>query len=517
MCTGATIVQYRDKHSDTGVLIETAKKLKTLCEKKVPLIINDRVDVALASNADGVHLGQDDMDVARARKILGPNKIIGASVSNEDEALVAIAKGADYLGVGTLFATTTKDSKHIIGISGARKILQHLDGAKEKDVPIVCIGGITDANIQRIKFQLSVPKSGASMTDSTSDFSKSIDGVAVVSNIMAADDPKAQAEKLLSLWKEDAPFAPRAPDTCDTELVPAAWNQAVVQVATKKPLSHNMTNTVVQNFAANVCTAVGASPIMSNNGDEAKGLAALQGGLLINMGTATPAIIQEQLKTIAAYNAVGNPIVLDPVGAGATTTRTQQLNQIMGNGYFHVIKGNVSEIIAVARASGYEIEASGQRGVDSGETGLSREQKAYMVSTLAERERNIVLMTGAADYISDGTYTYEISNGHEYLSEITGSGCVLGTIISAYLAANREEDRLEVAIAAILHFEIAAENAAAQSHVHGPGSFVPAFVDELYKIRKASAEGHAWLADRAKVDLVDVKGYAQPDFMPLKL
>jgi thiamine-phosphate diphosphorylase/hydroxyethylthiazole kinase len=504
-------------------MIQVALGLKRLCDEYgIPLIINDRVDVALAVDCAGVHLGQDDMDIAMARRWLGRDKIIGATVSSTREALVAIEKGADYLGIGTLYPTATKDSKNIIGINGARAILNSLDArTSTRETPTVCIGGISDANIQRIKFQLSMPKSGVGSDESgppTSDFAQSIDGVAVVSAIMAKDDPKSAAANLLNLWLQDAPFAPRAPNFCDKELLPGVWNEALVQVATKSPLSHNMTNTVVQNFAADVALAIGASPIMSSNGNEAGELAVHQGGLLINMGTATSDMIQQHIKAIQAYNAIGGPIVLDPVGAGANTVRTQQLKHIMANGYFHVIKGNEKEIIAVAKASGYTVKVGGpQRGVDSGESTLSAAQKAYMVSAIAERERNVVLMTGEQDFISDGSRVHIISNGHELLKEITGSGCVLGTIISAYLAANKEEDRLEVAVAAILHLEIAAERAQAREDVHGPGTFKPALIDELWKIRGEgqASSGYRWLTG-ARVQMEKVKvNFDKVDFMEL--
>lgn len=105
---GVTIVQYRDKTSDTGDLISIAKKLHAVTQKHgIPLLINDRIDVALAVGCEGVHIGQDDIDLPTARKQLGPNAIIGVTASSIDEALAACKDGADYLGVGTMFATPT--------------------------------------------------------------------------------------------------------------------------------------------------------------------------------------------------------------------------------------------------------------------------------------------------------------------------------------------------------------------------------------------------------------------------
>lgn len=199
-----TIVQYRDKTSDTGALISTAKKLHEKCKQhNIPLLINDRVDVALAVGCEGVHLGQDDMNVVEARRILGNDKIIGATVSSIEEARIAVERGADYLGIGTLYATQTKkNTKEIIGVNGIRKILSYLDGAdeKSKNVKTVCIGGVNASNVQRIIHQLHAPRSSSSKP-------KTIDGAAIVSAIVGAKDPKEASSHLRQLLKSSPPFS----------------------------------------------------------------------------------------------------------------------------------------------------------------------------------------------------------------------------------------------------------------------------------------------------------------------
>jgi thiamine-phosphate diphosphorylase/hydroxyethylthiazole kinase len=168
----------------------------------------------------------------------------------------------------------------------------------------------------------------------------------------------------------------------------------------------------------------------------------------------------------------------------------------MANGYLDVIKGNEGEIKTVFGGSTEQ-----QRGVDSSST-LDASQKAKLVRELAAREKNVVVMTGKTDYVSDGVRTFAIDNGHEYLGLVTGTGCTLGTTISAAVAS-RQADRLGAVVAAILHFEIAAELAATRPEVRGPGTFVPAFLDELYRIRQATASNDlSWLA-RAKVSKVE--------------
>lgn len=497
---GVTIVQYRDKTSDTGALIATAKKLHEKCKQhNIPLLINDRVDVALAIGCEGVHLGQDDMNIVEARRLLGDDKIIGATVSSVEEARIAVERGADYLGIGTLYATQTKkNTKEIIGVNGIRKILSFLDeaGGKSKDVKTVCIGGVNASNVQRVIHQLYAPRSSSSKP-------KTIDGVAIVSAIVGAKDPKEASSNLQKLIESTPPFAKSTDPVFWFEknedeiaaLVKTA-DKATATVHSKSPLSHNMTNLVVQNFAANVALAIGASPIMANYGEEAADLSRLGGALVVNMGTVTPEGLLNYKKAITAYNAAGGPIVLDPVGAGATSVRRDALSQLLGAGYFDLIKGNEREIMAVARASGFTLDdSSQQRGVDSGDSLFSLEQRAYLVSRIALRERNVVLMTGATDVVSDGVRTYAISNGHAYLGKITGSGCTLGTTLSAYLAA-WPQDKLHAAVAAILHYEVAAEYAAKREDVKGPGTFVPAFIDELFARGGLVSEGkESWSKD----------------------
>jgi thiamine-phosphate diphosphorylase/hydroxyethylthiazole kinase len=450
----------------------------------VPLLINDRVDVALRAGVEGVHVGQDDMDLKGAREILGPDAIIGVSTNTEDEAIRAAKDGADYIGIGTVNATQTKDVKNVIGTRGVQQILAALVENDLGHVKTVCIGGMNAANSQRILYQTATPQ-------------KKLDGVAIVSAIMGSDDAKAATANLVNLIATPPPFATstqkqKQPLTRDA--VVAAVPALIARTAAKKPLCHNMTNLVVQNFAANVALAVGASPIMSNNGLEAADLAALGGSLVINMGTTTPEIRANHLKALAAYNAIGGPVVLDPVGAGATAQRREGVKALMAGGYFDLIKGNEGEIRTVSGAAGVK-----QHGVDSGASQLSAEERIAVVKELAARERNIVLMTGSTDVISDGERTFLVSNGHEYLGEITGSGCTLGTTIASVLAVERE-DKLLGALAGILLYEIAAERAAEKAA--GPGSFVPAFIDALYHLREASKKGDGSWAQGAKVEAV---------------
>ena len=169
---GISLVQLRLKKSSTKKFYQVATGIAThLRSSPLPLIINDRVDIALACNAAGVHLGQDDLPLAVARQLLGPSKIIGISVNNPDEARRAEEGGADYLGVGPIFATSSKENlRPLLGIEGLKKV------RKMTSLPLLAIGGITPENMGAVR------QAGAN-------------GVAVISGILGAKDIKAQIKK----------------------------------------------------------------------------------------------------------------------------------------------------------------------------------------------------------------------------------------------------------------------------------------------------------------------------------
>lgn len=237
---------------------------------------------------------------------------------------------------------------------------------------------------------------------------------------------------------------------------------------------------------------------MANNADEASELAALGGALVINMGSVTPEAISNYVKAAQAYNACCRPVLFDPVGAGATRLRRGAVQTLLANCHFEVIKGNESEIRVLLN----EVTTQ-QRGVDSGSSTSSSVEKAILAKKLAEQERNVVVLTGKTDYISDGARTYAVNNGHEYLSHVTGTGCVLGTTIAACVAIH-QEDPLLATLSGMLMFEIASERAGRREDVKGPGTFVPAFLDELYTIAKQAQQSDAGLSADAKVEALNI-------------
>lgn len=172
---GVSIVQLREKNISTLEFVNIAKNVKNITSKyNIPLIINDRLDIALAIDADGLHIGQDDMPLSIARKILGKNKIIGVSARNLEEAVNANKDGADYLGVGAMYSTNTKADAKITSMDELQKICNQVN------IPIVVIGGINTKTIPNFK-------------------NYNIDGFAVVSAIMAENNVKEATQNLKSI------------------------------------------------------------------------------------------------------------------------------------------------------------------------------------------------------------------------------------------------------------------------------------------------------------------------------
>lgn len=175
---GVTLVQYRAKTASSAKMYAEALQLKALCDSfNVPLIINDRLDIAMAVGAAGVHLGQDDLPCAAARKILGEDYIIGVSAHNPAEAKAALQSGADYLGCGAVFGTATKADVKKLGTEGLTAI------CREKGLPVVGIGGVTADNYREVR------AAGA-------------DGAAIVSGILAQPDIRATVRAIARVSQE---------------------------------------------------------------------------------------------------------------------------------------------------------------------------------------------------------------------------------------------------------------------------------------------------------------------------
>ncbi|KAA1472920.1 thiamine biosynthetic bifunctional enzyme [Dentipellis sp. KUC8613] len=480
---GVTLVQVREKTAETSEFLEIAQQTVELCRsRKVPVLIDDRIDIALASRADGVHLGQTDMPVAMARSLLPPNAIIGMTCTTSEHVRQAILDKVDYVGLGAVYGTATKDVSapgKIRGVKGVREMLGVLEGTGVKSV---AIGGIKSTNLLRVLHGSVTPTGHA------------LDGVAVVSDIVASSNPRASAERLALIFRSWAAI-PRGPksfsvDVPDVYLPANIVNAAadlVARVRHVKPLVHQLTNNVVKTQSANATIALGGSPIMAAAAQEQGDLARIPGGMLINFGT-----VEEMDGMLAAgFNANLNrkPVIFDPVGIGATTYRQSCAEQLLSKWQPTVIKGNAAEIGALIQSE--EVKS---QGVDSLGSGFKNPEA--VVRSLAQKERCIVVLSGPIDYISDGSTVIRLLNGHPLLGQITGAGCMLGTAVATFcgtqsVLAERQNlgaaadgvlargDMLTAAAAGVLALTIASEKAAQRGDVHGPGTFLPALIDSL--------------------------------------
>ncbi|KAJ2663011.1 thiamine biosynthetic bifunctional enzyme [Coemansia sp. RSA 1200] len=478
---GVTVVQLREKQAETSEFVKLGVAVKEVTKRMgVALLINDRIDVALAVDADGVHIGQDDMPLSEARRLLGDDKIIGVTVQTEEEAEAAIAGGADYLGIGTCYATATKRDARVAnqGPHGIRSIWEHslkVGHATGHRVRAVTIGGINAHNTVHV---LTCTRSLSTKVP--------LDGVAVVSAIMASDSPRdaagllrrqiefglhsswvAKQRELDSNVRGSAEMCAAVTHVFERARAPAST--AVV------PLVQHITNTVVINDCANACLALGGSPIMASDPSEQRDLAPAVSSVVVNIGTISSSqmnAIRESMREARLHN---TPIVLDPVGVGATASRRDFVSELLRDYGAHVIKGNAGEIAALVGSAEMRM-----RGVDA--VGVGFEDPTRVVRDLSRREQCVVVMTGKVDYVSDGCSVYAVHNGHQLQSSITGSGCMVGTAVATFIHSVAHDDPLVGALAGVVAINLAAEAAASRDDVKGPGTFRAAFIDEMHNL-----------------------------------
>ncbi|HHW01061.1 MAG TPA: hydroxyethylthiazole kinase [Clostridiaceae bacterium] len=228
----------------------------------------------------------------------------------------------------------------------------------------------------------------------------------------------------------------------------------IENVRRKAPLVHNITNYVTVNDVANVLLACGASPIMSDDPEEVEEITAICGGLNINIGTLNQNTIPSMFLAGKKANQLGHKVLLDPVGAGASRLRTDTAVRLMQEVKFNVIRGNISEIKTLALGSGRT------KGVDAdvadAVTEESLDTAVDFVKSFAKKSECIVVVTGAIDLVTDGDKCYVIRNGRAEMGKITGTGCQLSAMITAFLVANPENE-LEAAAAAVCAMGLAGE------------------------------------------------------------
>lgn len=249
----------------------------------------------------------------------------------------------------------------------------------------------------------------------------------------------------------------------------AAKNLTALRI--RKPLIHNITNFVVMNFTANALLAFGASPVMAHAPEEVEEMVTFAGALVLNIGTLTRTWVDSMLKAGRKANELGIPVVLDPVGAGATTFRTGTAMKLTESVSMDVIRGNASEVLSLARKESH----AKTKGVDAVH-GVDEAESAAV--DLAQKLGTTLAITGPVDLVTDGKSVLRVHNGHERMGSVTGTGCVATALIGAFLAV--DSDRLEATATALAAYGLAGEEAAGRSK--GPGTFHPALLDALFNL-----------------------------------
>jgi hydroxyethylthiazole kinase len=249
----------------------------------------------------------------------------------------------------------------------------------------------------------------------------------------------------------------------------------------RKPLVHQITNYVVMNETANATLALGALPVMAHAREEVEDMVRLAGALVLNIGTLSPHWVEAMLVAGEAANAAGIPVVLDPVGAGATTYRTETARRILDEVDVAVLRGNAGE---VATLVGVDAEVRGVESIAAGS------DAAGLARAAAGRLGLVASVTGAVDHVSDGETLLAVANGHELLGTVSGTGCMSTAITGCFLAAKADAP-LEAAAEALAAFGVAGEDAARDAK--GPGSFHVNLYDALAALDPAT------LDDRARI------------------
>ncbi|MFZ3578379.1 hydroxyethylthiazole kinase [Virgibacillus sp. DJP39] len=250
------------------------------------------------------------------------------------------------------------------------------------------------------------------------------------------------------------------------------------EIKKQKPLIHNITNVVVANFSANGLLALGASPVMANAPEEAAEIAAHANALVLNIGTCNREQIKSMILAGKAANKKGITVILDPVAIGATIFRKSAVKEILSEIDVSVIRGNAGEIITVLGET-----ISEMKGADSMANGIDPD----VAIRVANKYGAVVIATGETDIITDGESYTECYNGVSMLQYVTGTGCLLTAVVGAFSSVG--VNHYGASVVAVSSYGVAAE--LAYENCAGPGSFLPAFLDELYGLTEEEVKAKA--------------------------
>ncbi|RFB18054.1 hydroxyethylthiazole kinase [Bacillus sp. HNG] len=215
------------------------------------------------------------------------------------------------------------------------------------------------------------------------------------------------------------------------------FEQILANVRNKTPLVHNITNYVTVNDVANMVLACGGSPIMADDPKEVADITSICNALVINIGTLNERTIESMILAGKAANKIGNPVILDPVGAGASSLRTNTVYRLLNEVQFSVIRGNLSEIKTVHAGSGNTkgVDAAAEDVINEG----NLDEMVQFAKMVSEQTHAVIAITGAIDIVANKDEAYVIRNGHPMMSKITGTGCMLTSVVAAYCGANPQE------------------------------------------------------------------------------
>ena len=403
---GVTILQLREKHASHGELVAAARRLKPVCEAYgVPLIIDDDVEAVLESGADGVHVGQGDMAVAEARRILGPDKIIGASAHSEAEAREAVRQGADYLGCGAVFATATKNDTTPLSREELRRICRCVE------VPAVAIGGITEANCMELA-------------------ASGIAGIAVVSAIFAAEDKRTAARRLRLLAERIAGKRRAVLTIAGSDCSGGAGIQA--------DLKTMLANGVYGMSAITALTAQNTTGVYGILESTPEFLAsqldcifgdirpdAVKTGMVSSVGLIR--VIGEKLKEYGAEHIVVDPVMVSTSGSKLLQEEAMEALTSVLLPMAEVITPNIPEAEVL---SGMEIASAADM-----ETAAEKIFRAYGCAVLCKGGHSL---NDANDLLCDGEGCTWFAGRKIDNPNTHGTGCTLSSAIAANLAKGME-------------------------------------------------------------------------------
>lgn len=456
---GVTMVQLREKELQGEALEQEAREILALCRQYgVPLLINDDVMLAKKIGADGVHVGQDDMSAAKARELLGEDAIIGVTARTVEQAVAAQEAGADYLGSGAVFGTSTKKDAKPMDPAYFQQICESVS------IPVVAIGGVTLDNIRELE-------------------GRKMSGFAIVSGIFAAEDIETRTR---DLWKA-------AQELC----LPGQVSRLKMEILRRHPVVQCITNIVTVNDCANALLAVGASPTMAHHPEEMEEFAAVCDALVCNMG-ATESLEAMMAAGKADTAGPSRPVVIDPVGCATSAFRRRKCLELIDAVHPACIRGNGAEIRALATdhrtARGVDdlflqektegpADKNGQSGAEISEDQPSSdfslsEETVRCARQLSRMTGAIVIASGETDYVVCGDRVYSVRGGSAWMTRVTGTGCMLSVLLGAFLAV---ENSALSAAACCGMMNVCAERA--QEHTAaehgGTGTFRVHLIDEL--------------------------------------